>query len=222
MQLTWLSNARTSTCACTVTPEAEPDLLHPTACCRAAGGVPVAVALLAFGPDRSIVRDALAVLSALMCGEGAMPAWRRRLLLSPAQEVAQMAPFRALHAPRCAARLMQLPWHGMQGLRPAAPLLMRRRRRRPSSRQRGALRRSRESCQAAALSPVHGQRLARWDPHCVSSSVRILHVPKLALEHGGPEKQRTPPGLPIALATVAGTQTIRLDAASRTLILMSL
>lgn len=38
---------------------------------RAAGGVPAAVALLAFVPDRRIVRDALAVLAALLCGEGA-------------------------------------------------------------------------------------------------------------------------------------------------------
>lgn len=37
---------------------------------RAAGGVPAAVALLAFGPDRRIVRDALAILAALLCGEG--------------------------------------------------------------------------------------------------------------------------------------------------------
>lgn len=37
---------------------------------RSAGGVPVAVALLAFGPDRCIVRDALALLTALLCGEG--------------------------------------------------------------------------------------------------------------------------------------------------------
>lgn len=29
------------------------------------------MALLAFGPDRCIVRDALAVLAALLCGEGA-------------------------------------------------------------------------------------------------------------------------------------------------------
>lgn len=58
-------------------------LLFPTACCRAAGGVPVAVALLGFGADRRIVRDALAVLSALMCGEGVMSAWQRRLPLSP-------------------------------------------------------------------------------------------------------------------------------------------
>jgi hypothetical protein len=52
-------------------------------CCRAAGGVPVAVALLGFGADRRIVRDALAVLSALMCGEGMVSTWQRRLPLSP-------------------------------------------------------------------------------------------------------------------------------------------
>lgn len=34
--------------------------------------MPAAVALLAFGPDRRIVRDALAVLAALMCGEGVL------------------------------------------------------------------------------------------------------------------------------------------------------
>jgi hypothetical protein len=53
-------------------------------CCRAAGGVPVAVALLASGADRRIVRDALAVLSALMCGEGEVSAGERLPLLTRA------------------------------------------------------------------------------------------------------------------------------------------
>ncbi len=44
--------------------------LAAAAAFRNAGGLPVAVALLAFGPDRCIVRDALAVLTALLCGEG--------------------------------------------------------------------------------------------------------------------------------------------------------
>ena len=41
---------------------------------REAGGVAIAVALLASGPDRRIVRDALAVLVALLCGGGAAAA----------------------------------------------------------------------------------------------------------------------------------------------------
>lgn len=35
------------------------------------GGIPTAIALLASGPDRRIVRDALAVLVAVLCKEGA-------------------------------------------------------------------------------------------------------------------------------------------------------
>ena len=39
---------------------------------RAAAGISTSTALLAFGPDRRIVRDALGVLVSLLCGEGGL------------------------------------------------------------------------------------------------------------------------------------------------------